>query len=812
VQSSTALQASSPERIFASPGGIAVTKSFAGIPPLAPEEKNPPVLSARHGPELWIQRKLAIGAVNDPLEAEADAMAERVMRGQNASAQRSAPAAVNRKCSCDGSGKSCPACDEEKKKLQRKAVDASGPMEAPAIVHDALRSPGQPLDSATRAFFEPRFGYDFSHVRLHTDKEAAAAAAAVNARAFTVGRDIAFASGEYTPGWEQGLSLLAHELCHVIQQSAAGPERIAKDTAAEIQHLPPRTTTPPGPTGSNTIVQRQPQAEPQDPDLAKALRAATKAKNARGVQAMISASETIYRLLEAYMPNYANVISSVGYSESGKSVAARKSGTKGVNIDVTVTKEFIERLDQSTVGMMMIELRSALKNTGVSPSPPDSPVRRGLLESIHLEQQAQQARNDHEAQQKHVADLFAAAKAVPREQSTPFAVLQNSIEWIEKKGFKLAILTPTHDFDRRKDGMVAYFDSRTTYPDIGGTYDPTQMSDEGVEYRRSVTLGEAPPVLASSRGGSLQYFTVPLFLPRTPVRMEDLSGTLVHETQHIAQRIEATVIPNLAGVQRRYLSEFNAYWVQRPLEEQEVLPGGLYVDKSRLERRTEMPGVTPPVYGQHFGSETNKATNFTLEGKSVKKEQKAECKRVLECDLETKNQTTNFKNEKQQKIFEQLINGYPEDLFACFYICNGDFKNMVDKLTGAVGVNLVNSIRIEAVLEAADRCPMTKGDQCSDQVMAAVSVLDDVDKEFLRNSLQAFPAELKEETKRVAEEEQRERKRALSSLSGTASSEKAEKPSGPASFWLYLSRILPPAVFKKVQQAIQSTAKSPKKP
>jgi Domain of unknown function (DUF4157) len=81
-------------------------------------------------------------------------------------------------------------------------------------------SSGRPLDAATRAFMEPRFGYDFSQVRVHTDARADAAAASLGAVAFTAGSDIAFRSGEYAPETAGGRRLLAHELTHVVQQSA----------------------------------------------------------------------------------------------------------------------------------------------------------------------------------------------------------------------------------------------------------------------------------------------------------------------------------------------------------------------------------------------------------------------------------------------------------------------------------------------------------------------------------------------------------------------------------------------------------------
>ncbi|HTQ30574.1 MAG TPA: DUF4157 domain-containing protein [Opitutaceae bacterium] len=87
--------------------------------------------------------------------------------------------------------------------------------EAPSIVHDVLRSSGQPLESTTRAFMEPRFGYDFSRVRVHTDAKAAESAAAVSAQAYTVGSNIVFGSGR---GGAENKQLLAHELAHVVQQ------------------------------------------------------------------------------------------------------------------------------------------------------------------------------------------------------------------------------------------------------------------------------------------------------------------------------------------------------------------------------------------------------------------------------------------------------------------------------------------------------------------------------------------------------------------------------------------------------------------
>ena len=88
----------------------------------------------------------------------------------------------------------------------------------PPLVHEVVRSAGQPLDPATRAFMEPRFGHDFSQVRVHTDAKAAESARDLNANAYTVGRNIVFGAGQFLPGTQVGRQLLSHELTHVVQQ------------------------------------------------------------------------------------------------------------------------------------------------------------------------------------------------------------------------------------------------------------------------------------------------------------------------------------------------------------------------------------------------------------------------------------------------------------------------------------------------------------------------------------------------------------------------------------------------------------------
>jgi hypothetical protein len=114
----------------------------------------------------------------------------------------------------------CEKCRKKKPALQGAEIHP-GPDSVPPIMHEVLRTPGQPLDPATRAFMEPRFRHDFSQVRVHMDAKAAKSARAVNALAYTVGRDVVFGARQYSPRRNEGQHLLAHELTHVIQQSAS---------------------------------------------------------------------------------------------------------------------------------------------------------------------------------------------------------------------------------------------------------------------------------------------------------------------------------------------------------------------------------------------------------------------------------------------------------------------------------------------------------------------------------------------------------------------------------------------------------------
>ena len=184
------------------------------------------------GTILGLQRKLTVGAADDPYEQEADRVASQVMRMPEPTVQRTcAPCAVG--------GTLCSKCETEEKPLVQRRTELAADITETSVSDDFLQSlgSGSPLDAATRAFFEPRLGVDFSHVRVLTDSRAAESARAVNAVAYTVGRDVVFGTSQYAPTSPDGRKLLAHELAHVVQQGR-GVQRAAKNLRGAVPSAP----------------------------------------------------------------------------------------------------------------------------------------------------------------------------------------------------------------------------------------------------------------------------------------------------------------------------------------------------------------------------------------------------------------------------------------------------------------------------------------------------------------------------------------------------------------------------------------------
>ncbi|MGB7202814.1 MAG: DUF4157 domain-containing protein [Pyrinomonadaceae bacterium] len=174
-------------------------------------------------PACQTKSSVNISQPNDPAEIEADRMADRVMRMsvddvKPKSNLANASNAIHRKCD---------ACEDEEEQVpdtvQRKEAFSSAapqppPGDTPPSIRNVINSGGRPLDLETRKFFEPRFGHDLSSVRIHTDSTAGQSARSIDARAYTLGSNIVFGSGEYKPESESGKQLIAHELAHTVQQ------------------------------------------------------------------------------------------------------------------------------------------------------------------------------------------------------------------------------------------------------------------------------------------------------------------------------------------------------------------------------------------------------------------------------------------------------------------------------------------------------------------------------------------------------------------------------------------------------------------
>ena len=198
-----------------------------------------------------IQPKLTIGKAHDPLEQEADRVAElAVGPGRSPLAVDSAGARREIQRACDQCRK-----EEEERKVQRKSNAAPEAAIAPPAVETALAQPGRAMDGRTRAFFEKRFAHDFATVRVHAGPQAAASARAIGAIAYTVGRDIVLGAEAQPPETLEGRRLLAHELTHVVQQGAAGPGIVQR----QPQPAPPSS-------GSGTDQPPAPAANPKTPD------------------------------------------------------------------------------------------------------------------------------------------------------------------------------------------------------------------------------------------------------------------------------------------------------------------------------------------------------------------------------------------------------------------------------------------------------------------------------------------------------------------------------------------------------------------
>jgi hypothetical protein len=232
----------------------------------APSPGRDPAHGVAGGPDLAsaignqaVLRALRVAPPDDPAEVEADRVADALL-GAAAGPAEIAPAAA-------GLQRKCTSCTHEEEEVHRSPLPAPGTsLSAGSFAHPP--GGGHPLPPALREFFEPRFGADFGHVRVHTGAEAADAARAVHARAYTRGSDIVFGAHEYRPQEAEGRRLLAHELTHVVQQDRGSGHALHRKASP----APAPAAAPPEPAA--------PAAAPPEREEAGGRRGAARAREA----------------------------------------------------------------------------------------------------------------------------------------------------------------------------------------------------------------------------------------------------------------------------------------------------------------------------------------------------------------------------------------------------------------------------------------------------------------------------------------------------------------------------------------------------
>jgi len=297
-----------------------------------------------------LQRKLAIGASNDPLEREAERVAAQVL---------AAP--------------THPKVSNTPPRIQRFSGRTNGQIDtAPASVDRVLASPGRPLEPVLQHDMEQRFGHDFSRVRVYSGAAAEQSAREVNANAYTMGYNIVFGAGRFAPGTHEGRWLIAHELTHVVQQSGSDSPRIdpskgdsdlslmVYDTASTGEHVVRVTPAP----ASTPYLRRDPQDE--DPDIDAIVRAAGRAKIAStATQLNIAGSEIAYLLISKFLENYTALISGIGFDGKVSGVVATKGG--GGSFSLSLGKDFITGVTATNLAVRAAQIGAAFAKVGAKP-------------------------------------------------------------------------------------------------------------------------------------------------------------------------------------------------------------------------------------------------------------------------------------------------------------------------------------------------------------------------------------------------------------------------------------------------------------
>ena len=316
-----------------------------------------------------LQAQLEVGAVDDPLEREADQVAEQVLRMPDPMAvsprlSHAGAGPVRRACTCGGAGDGeCAGCAAERVQGKAAGAGSEAGIAAPAIVDEVLGSPGQCLDATTRAFMEPRFGLDLSGVRVHTDTRAAESARALGALAYAVGHNVVFAGGRYQPEAESGRRLIAHELAHTAQQGAATatPEQLSlgergssQERQADQAAMSVLSGEAPQSLTSEGLLLRRDDADPIPIDLVPVSDEENEELKKRRIN-LPSVSKATWRLIGGRADNAGETLSNAEV-ETIKKILTTAGITTGTPVAGTVTgPKFLMHDTSSPVGATSIK-------------------------------------------------------------------------------------------------------------------------------------------------------------------------------------------------------------------------------------------------------------------------------------------------------------------------------------------------------------------------------------------------------------------------------------------------------------------------
>jgi len=306
-------------------------------------------------------------------------------------------------CTCEGSQ----GPDEERGSgVQRAAIGPNPVVGAPPIIQEVLRSSGQPLDMSVRAFMEPHFRHDFSQVRVHRDTRSAESARAVNALAYTVGRDVVFGEGQYAPATSAGQRLLAHELSHVVQQARAQANSrpvgvgVADDASEQEAELASRSVSANAPFPLHhfpaaSTVQRQVFGREDDPIHAPLVESYRKehgyplsGKDELGNPIGPSDAEIKYggsQVGKSDKPSIPAEEEDPGIATADKTLATyavdKQGKIHGMNID-TASKLVVQALKSSPRAYIMVQGSYPREDTEFDPSQPGDTARSALVQWI----------------------------------------------------------------------------------------------------------------------------------------------------------------------------------------------------------------------------------------------------------------------------------------------------------------------------------------------------------------------------------------------------------------------------------------------